>query len=193
MINVVIRVENWRGRLMELCSQFNIKCNWVFDYWNEQYVYFYRWAFVQSSPYWVPRPRHFDWASATVDEFCDYYIKKKPCLVTTDNTYMPSSIWPDYQWKVQTTVTRDPNDPRKITSLHTKFLPIMNAYNTLVLKKDSSNHTTTTKKVKVLELVVLAFEVRIGRSADNVRAEMLRLIPEEYNVDDLDIMIKEIF
>lgn len=69
----------------------------------------------------------------------------------------------------------------------------MNAYNTLVLKKDSSNHTTTNKKVKVSELVVLAFEVRIGRSADNVRAEMLRLIPEDYDVDDLDIMIQEIF
>ena len=112
---------------------------------------------------------------------------------TIDTRYMPSSLWSDYQWKVQTTVTRDPDDPRKITSLHTKFLPIMNAYNTLVLKKDSSNHTTTNKKVKVSELVVLAFEVRIGRSGDNVRAEMLRLIPEDYDVDDLDIMIQEIF
>ena len=68
----------------------------------------------------------------------------------------------------------------------------MNAYNTLVLKKESSS-STSTKKSKVSDLVVLAFEVRLGRSEDNIRAEILRLIPDEYDVDDLSIYIDPIF
>jgi len=111
---------------------------------------------------------------------------------TIDTRYMPKSIWPDDHGKVQTTVTRDPKDPRKITSLHSKFLPTMNAYNTLVLKKETSS-SASAKKSKVSDLVILPFEVRLGRSEDNIRAEILRLIPEDYDVDDIEIYVDPIF
>lgn len=110
---------------------------------------------------------------------------------STDSTHMPRSIWLDCQWKIQTTVTRHPDDPRKIISLHTKFLPPMNAYSTLVTKIE--NTSAATKKAKIADLIVLPYEVRIARSEENVRAEILRLIPEDMDVDDLNIFISRIF
>lgn len=67
----------------------------------------------------------------------------------------------------------------------------MNAYNTIVIKKDTT--TSTQKKPKPSELVIIPFEVRLGRSAENIKAELLRLIPEDIDVDDVNIMIQEIF
>lgn len=68
----------------------------------------------------------------------------------------------------------------------------MNAYNTLVIKKDTTSGTAQ-KKPKPSELVVIPFEVRLSRSSENVKAELLRLIPEDIDVDDVNIMIQEIF
>ena len=70
----------------------------------------------------------------------------------------------------------------------------MNAYNTLVIKKDPTFGTVSAqKKPKPSELVVIPFEVRLSRSEENVRAELLRLIPEDIDVDDVTILIEPIF
>lgn len=67
----------------------------------------------------------------------------------------------------------------------------MNAYSTLVTKIE--NTSAATKKAKIADLIVLPYEVRIARSEENVRAEILRLIPEDMDVDDLNIFISRIF
>lgn len=69
----------------------------------------------------------------------------------------------------------------------------MNAYNTLVLMTEEAYNNTTKKKPKVSDLVVLPFEIRLGRSSENIKAEMLRLLPDHLDIDDVTIMIEPIF
>lgn len=111
---------------------------------------------------------------------------------TTDSEYMPTSIWPDYQWKVWTTVTRDPEDPRKIISLHTKFLPMANYYNTSAVLK-TANERETKEFVKQWKFEVLAFEVRLGLSEESVKLQMVRELDDTVDVDDVQFLIHEIF
>lgn len=150
-------------------------------------TWWFNWVAIR----WQGIPPNWKWVKWTVEEFIPYYEWKVDKLQTMDTTYM-SDACSKYDWKVNVTVTRDP-DTWKVTHLHTKFLPTMNAYNTLVIKKDTTTSGTAQKKPKPSELVVIPFEVRLGRSSENVKAELLRLIPEDIDVDDVEIMIQEIF
>ena len=78
-------------------------------------------------------------------------------------------------------------------TLSTKQSPTMNAYNTLVLMTEEAYNNASKKKLKVSDLVVLPFEVRLGRSEENVKAEILRLLPDNLDIEDVTIMISPIF
>lgn len=109
-----------------------------------------------------------------------------------DNTYMPTSIWPDYQWKVTTTVIRDPDDPSKILSLHSKFLPMANYYNTACLAKTTSDAHRKELKKK-WELEILPFKVRFGASGETVKLEMAQELPDGIDMEDVQFYVSEIF
>lgn len=192
-MNVIIEIRNARGQFMEFLRKHNFDWAWkAMMEWDISKMYYVHstpssaWYIASYIRLGEKEPDSWKWVHATVEEFIQYYEWK----TETDTRYMPSTAWPKDYWLCSITVTQDP-DSWKVTHLHTKFLPTMNAYNTLVIKKDTT--TSTQKKPKPSELVVIPFEVRLGRSAENVKAELLRLIPEDIDVDDVNIMIQEIF
>lgn len=73
--------------------------------------------------------------------------------------------------------------------LPTKKTTTMNYYNTAVIRKYVE--WTAIKSKDPIE--VISFQVRFGKSEDNVKAQMLRLIPEEEDIDELQILIEPIF
>lgn len=196
-MNIIIEIRNARWEFMEFLRKH--KFDWALDAmmsWSISKMYYIHstpssgWYMAWYVRLWDKEPDSWKWVHSTVEEFIQYYEWKVDKLKTMDTTYMPSTAWPEDYWQCSTTVTRD-IDSWKVTHLHTKFLPTMNAYNTIVIKKDTT--TSTQKKPKPSELVIIPFEVRLGRSAENIKAELLRLIPEDIDVDDVNIMIQEIF
>jgi len=111
---------------------------------------------------------------------------------TIDWTHMPMSVWPDYQWKVRTTVTRDPKDSRKIISLHSKILPMANYYNTSAVMK-TANEKETKELIKEGNYEVLAFKTRLGISEESIKLQMVRELDDTVDVDDVNFLIHEIF
>lgn len=94
---------------------------------------------------------------------------------------------PSFQWKVRVEKVIDP-DTWKYIPLTTKFINPMNYYNTAVIRKEQN---TSVKSQKPIE--VLPFQVRFWKSEDNIKAQLLRLIPEEEDIDELTILIEPIF
>jgi len=108
-----------------------------------------------------------------------------------DMTYMPTSIWPDYQWRVRTTKTQYwPGQNDYI--LNSKILPPMSYFNTAAVLNATAQSALKWKQTQST-IEVLEFKVRFGSSKKSIEMQMIREIPSQVDVDDVDFLIEEIF
>ena len=195
-MNVIIEIQNARWEFIEFLQKHDMVIWYnVFMYATTDITHVYYehkewsdiWNLSAELRRWQTIPLHWQWVKATVSEFIVYYEWRKKRIDTIDTRYMPDVAWPDDYWTVTSTVTKD--SKWNVTHLHTKFNPIMNYYNTAVVRRE----TTENKKLKCEDNVVIWFKVRLGKSEDNIKAQILREIPEDEDIDTLNIMIEPIF
>ena len=69
----------------------------------------------------------------------------------------------------------------------------MNYYNTSVILNSSARSALDKKDRIEKNFVVLPLKARFATSKESVRAQLIRELPEEINVDDVEFLISPIF